>query len=138
VYPRKPGPVAVPPSWRRRGGEGLQERQHQQPEQRHVDAGGEGRREDPLLPPLHGHAAEEAAEAGGEGPHAGRGEALRGQHGEPSHGRDSRRFTVDCVLLNPPPPFRSKLVAPAQRLRMCMGKVDEKAPEYIRMADSLK
>lgn len=25
-----------------------------------------------------------------------------------------------------------------QRLRMCMEKVDEKAPEYIRMAESLK
>ena len=32
----------------------------------------------------------------------------------------------------------SLTLSPLQRLRLCMDKVDEKAPEYIRMAESLK
>lgn len=34
--------------------------------------------------------------------------------------------------------FLPKTSSSCQRLRMCMEKVDEKAPEYIRMAESLK
>lgn len=34
--------------------------------------------------------------------------------------------------------FFIRNLSSCQRLRMCMEKVDEKAPEYIRMAESLK
>ena len=70
MHPWQPGSVPGPTLRGRGQWDGLQEGQPEQPEQRHLHAGGEGRREDPLLPPLHGHAAEETAEAGGEGPHA--------------------------------------------------------------------
>lgn len=75
----EPRSVPVFRSRRRRRRDGLQERQHQQPEQRYLHAGGEGRREDSLLSPLHGHTAEEAAEVGREGPRARYSETLRGK-----------------------------------------------------------
>lgn len=40
-------------------------------------------------------------------------------------------FGVSCCSL-------AQNLSSCQRLRMCMEKVDEKAPEYIRMAESLK
>lgn len=40
-------------------------------------------------------------------------------------------FGVSCGSLG-------QTLSSCQRLRMCMEKVDEKAPEYIRMAESLK
>lgn len=39
-------------------------------------------------------------------------------------------FGVSCFFI--------QNLSSCQRLRMCMEKVDEKAPEYIRMAESLK
>ena len=40
-------------------------------------------------------------------------------------------FGVSCCSLAPN-------LSSCQRLRMCMEKVDEKAPDYIKMAESLK
>lgn len=42
-------------------------------------------------------------------------------------------FGVSCGSLSVKP-----CLPDCQRLRMCMEKVDEKAPDYIRMAESLK
>lgn len=90
----KPCSFPVTPSRRWQQRDGLQERQHQQPEQRYFHAGGKGRREDSLLSPLYGHTAEEAAEVGREGPHAGHSETVRGK-------RNATDFTVSLLPFPP-------------------------------------
>lgn len=153
-------PVAPSRRWRQR--DGLQEGQHQQPEQRYLHAGGKGWWEDSLLSPLYGHTAEEAAEVGREGSCARYCETLRGKN-------EKNRFLILSPLLFPvvqwilgflfllsrvytavsflsysvfllgfPVVHFTLNLSSCQRLRMCMEKVDEKAPEYIRMAESLK
>lgn len=100
----KPRSVPVSPNRRWRQRDGLQERQHQQPEQRYFHAGRKGRREDSLLSPLYGHTAEATAEVGREGPRAGCSETLRGWYLKLSHSeneKDHYRFQNVSLPLFP-------------------------------------
>lgn len=130
--------------------DGLQEGQHQQSEQCYFHAGGKGRWKDSLLSPLYGHTAEEATEVGREGPCARYSETLWGKINTVGYVvffLFHAVLSLHCCIL---PVIHSHLssgvsccsLAPnlssCQRLRMCMEKVDERAPEYIRMAESLK